>query len=109
MSATPGLADDLEPHHSRFDVRASAVALGRIAFAIAVIAALFTLLIVIAGANPGDTFNGIVNGSLGNKQVLGETLLRFAPLALIALALVPSLRAGLFNIGAPGQIAMGRC
>jgi ABC-type uncharacterized transport system permease subunit len=107
MSATPGLADDLEPHHSRFDVRASAVALGRIAFAIAVIAALFTLLIVIAGANPGDTFNGIVNGSLGNKQVLGETLLRFAPLALIALALVPSLRAGLFNIGAPGQIAMG--
>jgi ABC-type uncharacterized transport system permease subunit len=107
MSALPDAVDGIEAHGGRLDPRRHLGSLGRIAVAVVVIAILFTLLILIAGANPGDTFNGIVDGSVGNKQVLGETLLRSAPLALIALALVPSLRAGLFNIGAPGQIAMG--
>jgi simple sugar transport system permease protein len=107
MSAVPDALDGGPVHRGRFDLRSHLASLGRIAVAVVVIAVLFTLLIVVAGASPSDTFNGIVDGSLGNKQVLGETLLRFAPLALIAVALVPSLRAGLFNIGAPGQIAIG--
>lgn len=67
----------------------------------------FVVLVVIAGSNPGEAFESIFEGSLGDTRAVGETLLRFAPLAIIALALVPSLRAGLFNIGAPGQIGMG--
>jgi simple sugar transport system permease protein len=78
-----------------------------IAVVVAVVLVLSALLLVIGGASPGDAFRGILDGSLGNRGVLGETLIRFAPLALIAAALVPSLRAGLFNIGAPGQIAVG--
>jgi simple sugar transport system permease protein len=65
------------------------------------------LLIVVGGADPIDAANGLVDQSLGTRSGLGETLLRFAPLALIAATLTPSLRAGLFNIGAPGQLGMG--
>ena len=46
-------------------------------------------------------------GSFGSWISFGETLIRFAPVTLIALGLVPSLRIGLFNIGAPGQIGLG--
>lgn len=82
------------------------VAAGIVALA-GVIFGLFCLLVVLGSANPFDAIRGIVDGAFGNDQVLGETLIRFAPLAIIAAALVPSLRAGLFNIGAPGQIGMG--
>jgi simple sugar transport system permease protein len=81
--------------------------LRELAVVVAAVVGLSALLLVLGGANPGDAYSGIVEGSLGGRGVLGETLIRFAPLAVIAAALVPSLRAGLFNIGAPGQIGMG--
>jgi ABC-type uncharacterized transport system permease subunit len=64
-------------------------------------------LVAVGGASPTAAANGLIDQSLGTRTGLGETLLRFAPLALIAAALTPSLRAGLFNIGAPGQLGMG--
>lgn len=64
-------------------------------------------LVAIGGASPSTAAHGLINQSLGTENGVGETLLRFAPLALIAATLTPSLRAGLFNIGAPGQLGMG--
>jgi general nucleoside transport system permease protein len=79
----------------------------RIVVAVAAAAALACGLLLLGGANPLLAFAVMFNGALGTWAGLGETLLRFAPVAIVALGLVPSLRIGLFNIGAPGQIAAG--
>jgi general nucleoside transport system permease protein len=65
------------------------------------------LLLAIGGADPYESYSQLIDGAFGSSRALGETLIRFAPLAIIAIGLTPSLRAGLFNIGAPGQIAAG--
>ncbi|MEX0709660.1 MAG: ABC transporter permease [Chloroflexota bacterium] len=70
------------------------------------------------GSNPGGAFSagigsvgaayrGLIVGSLGSPNALSETLLRATPLILAGLAVALGFRAGLFNIGAEGQIYMG--
>ena len=68
------------------------------------IAALF---LVAGGADIGDVLSAAYRGTFGSKISFAETLVRFIPLALIALGLIPSLRIGLFNIGALGQMGIG--
>lgn len=43
----------------------------------------------------------------GSLRTFGEVLVRTTPLILIAATLLPSLRAGFYNIGAPGQVGAG--
>ena len=64
-------------------------------------------LLLLGGADPLTAFAVMLKGAFGTSAGMGETLIRFAPLALVALGLIPSLRIGLFNIGAPGQIGAG--
>lgn len=80
-----------------------------IRFSLSVIAVLVlgSVLIILGGANPMNAFRALIEGSFGSRYSFGETLIRFAPLALIAAGLAPSLNAGLFNIGAPGQFGIG--
>jgi ABC-type uncharacterized transport system permease subunit len=66
-----------------------------------------SLLFVVGGVAPVDGLRALFDGSLGSTPVLGETLIRATPIALVAIGLIPSLRAGLFNIGSPGQIGIG--
>ena len=68
---------------------------------------LSSVLLIIGKADPLRTFGAMYRGAFGSRVGFGETLIRFAPVTLIAIGLVPSLRIGLFNIGAPGQIGMG--
>jgi len=77
------------------------------AIGVAIIFVLGSALIVAGGAEPIKTFTVMFRGSLANVRNISETLIRFGPVAVIALGLVPSLRIGLFNIGAPGQIGIG--
>jgi len=65
------------------------------------------VLLSIGGANPFLTLAALVTGATGDKASIGESLIRIAPILIIALGLVPSLKVGLFNIGAPGQIGVG--
>jgi len=57
--------------------------------------------------DPVLAWNSIWNSTFGSSRNFGETLVRATPLLLVALTLIPSLRAGLYNIGAPGQLAGG--
>jgi ABC-type uncharacterized transport system permease subunit len=74
------------------------------------------------GTNPGGAFaaglgavggayTGLYSGGIGNPFVdigpVTETLLRATPLMLAGLAVALGFRAGLFNIGAEGQIYIG--
>ncbi len=83
----------------------------RPALGLAVAAAAIVLaaagLFAIGNADPLVAFRAMYRGAFGSWVSFGETLIRFAPVTLIAVGLVPSLRIGLFNIGAPGQIGIG--
>ena len=90
-------------------------AIGRPVFA--VVLAMIAGGIVIMATAPGtlvDRFNeaiaayqALFTGAFGNPQNLSFTLTAVTPLILTGLSVALSFRAGLFNIGAAGQLAMG--
>jgi general nucleoside transport system permease protein len=89
------------------ELRPSLRGLAEVLVVLAGIVAAGGVLVAAAGADPVAVAEGIWTGAFGSTAAISETLLRFAPIVVIAVGLVPSLRAGLYNIGAPGQIAMG--
>ena len=54
-----------------------------------------------------DAYGGLIGGSVGSPRAWSETLLQATPLILTGLAVALSFRAGLFNIGAEGQLYIG--
>jgi simple sugar transport system permease protein len=84
-------------------LRAAAAVLAAVAGALALGGALLTA----AGSDPVSGFDALVSGALGSRYDVGETLVRALPLALIALGVAPALRAGIFTVGAEGQLAVG--
>jgi len=96
-------------------LRKAGNSIGRPLFAVAL--ALVAGGIVIMLTAPGsfvDRFNAIITafqdlylGSFGSTRTLSYTLVRVGPLILTGLSVAIAFRAGLFNIGAEGQLAMG--
>ena len=64
-------------------------------------------LTAFAGENPWQVFVVIVQGAVGTSYDLGMTLFYATPLIFTGLAVALPFRAGLFNIGAEGQLLMG--
>jgi general nucleoside transport system permease protein len=54
-----------------------------------------------------DSYDALWQGSLGSASSLGRTLVEATPLALAGLSVAFAFRAGLFNIGAAGQLVVG--
>jgi simple sugar transport system permease protein len=52
-------------------------------------------------------YQALIEGSIGSKNALHQTLVEAAPLILAGLAVGLGFKAGLFNIGAQGQFLMG--
>lgn len=59
------------------------------------------------GFSPLPTLGGLVRGSLGTPAALRGTFEQMTPLLIAGLAVFVALKAGLFNIGAEGQMLMG--
>lgn len=77
-----------------------------------VLAALFGLLLGVgvtafAGEDPLNVLFVIVNGAFGSPYDVGLTLFYTTPLILTGLAVALPFHAGLFNIGAEGQLLVG--
>lgn len=68
---------------------------------------LMSLAMVIAGTSPVDGFTALIVGALGGRNQLGETLVATSALLFPALGICLAFRAGLFNIGAEGQLIVG--
>ena len=66
-----------------------------------------SLFIVASGHDPVAAFAALFQGAFGTQRAIGETLLRSTPLVFTGLALAYGFRAGLFNIGAEGQLFLG--
>jgi len=76
---------------------------------LAVLAALLvgSVLILAAGSNPLTAYGTLFRGAFLDYWGFATTLQIMSPLLLAGLAVVLPLRAGLFNIGAEGQIYIG--
>lgn len=55
----------------------------------------------------GDAFWALLNGSFGSLRAISETLTNATPLIFAGLAVGFAFQAGLFNIGAAGQMVLG--
>ena len=75
---------------------------------VAVIAALVSLLAVASGHDPGTALDALWRGSLGSRYaIFSATLVRATPLILTGLAVALAFTAGVWNIGAEGQLLAG--
>ena len=76
---------------------------------VAIAAAVLVLNVVswAFGQAPLDTLGTALSGSWGTAYGIGQVLFKTAPLLLAGVAVDVALRAGMFNIGADGQIAVG--
>ncbi len=69
--------------------------------------ALAALAMLVAGVSPIDGFWALFVGALGGRQQIAETLVQTTALLFPALGITLAFRAGLFNIGAEGQLVVG--
>lgn len=65
------------------------------------------LLIVAFGESPGHVLGLLLEGTWGNAYGFGQVLYKATTLAFTGMSVAIGLRAGLFNIGAEGQLAGG--
>lgn len=85
--------------------RAIAIATPFISVVIAILVG--SLVILASGHSPIEAYSAMFSGAFGGWRPLGETLLRATPLVFTGLAVSYGFRAGLFNIGAEGQLFLG--
>lgn len=71
------------------------------------LSALIMLATSVAPANIAKSFVALAYGSVGSLAAVSETLTSTIPLVLSGLGIGLAFRAGLFNIGAEGQIVIG--
>lgn len=64
-------------------------------------------LIAIVGVNPFEAYWALLRGMFGSGDRIAGSIARSTPFIGSALALAIAFRAGLFNIGAEGQLLMG--
>lgn len=69
-----------------------------------IIGGIFILLI---GQNPIEVYTKMFADTLGNSYGIGQVLFKATPLILTGLSVAFAFRAGLFNIGAEGQMTVG--
>ncbi len=73
-----------------------------------VLAALIgAIILAVSGASPLEAYAALIKGSFGNAQTFGRTMEKATPLVFSGLAVAFAFKAGLFNIGAQGQLLFG--
>lgn len=65
------------------------------------------LLILAVGQSPADVYRLLLEGTWGNPYGMAQVLYKATTLTFTGLAVALALRAGLFNIGAEAQLALG--
>jgi simple sugar transport system permease protein len=81
--------------------------LPRIAVAVALSILCAALLIALSGHNPLAAFAAMLDGALGSPHQIGVALNKTTPYLLAGGGVALCFRAGVINIGAEGQIAVG--
>jgi general nucleoside transport system permease protein len=90
---------------SRLSGPLASIALSLLAILVAFVVG--AVVILLSGGNPFTAYQALLDGSLGGRRQVAETLIAATPLALGGLAFAVASRAGLFNIGVEGQLFTG--
>ena len=69
--------------------------------------AIGAVLIALIGRDPVYAYWSLFEASLGSTNGLAETMIRTVPLALCGIGIALAFRAGVFNVGAEGQLFIG--
>lgn len=102
----PASADErVTPERSR--TQEIVAGIPRLVGAIAAMLAVVCVVILIFGANPAKVARVVIDGSLGDSFVLGQTIMVTGILTLTGLAAAIPFRAGLWNVGGEGQMYAG--
>ena len=83
--------------------RSASIPLGSVLLALLIGA----ILLLISGASPLEAYRALFRGSFGDARAIGRTLEKATPLVFSGLAVAFAFKAGLFNIGAQGQLIFG--
>ncbi|KKL75549.1 hypothetical protein LCGC14_2053760, partial [marine sediment metagenome] len=67
----------------------------------------FCVTLFLLGYDPISALVSIPTGAFGNPLSISETLLRFIPLLLTAMAFLIALKARFLNLGVEGQLYIG--
>ena len=78
-----------------------------IVVALGIAAVVGDLLILTFGESPATVYRQLVEGTWGNAYGIGQVLYKATTLTFTGLAFALAGRAGLFNVGAESQLAMG--
>ncbi len=65
------------------------------------------IILIVSRANPIQAYAALFQGSFGSMKAFGRTLEKSTPLIFSGLAVAFAFKAGLFNIGAQGQLLFG--
>ncbi len=65
------------------------------------------VILIFSGVNPLAAYSALIDGAFGSANTLNRTLEKATPLLLSGLAVAFAFKAGLFNIGAQGQLLLG--
>jgi len=76
-------------------------------FAVILAMLIGTVILVVSGADPFRSYAALAQGAFGSGQTISRTLEKATPLMLSGLAVAFAFKAGLFNIGAQGQLIFG--
>jgi ABC-type uncharacterized transport system permease subunit len=85
----------------------SVFVVGLYVVSIAVALGISALIVALTQGDPWSVFTALWDGSFASWGSFGYTLDAAAPLLIVAVGTIVSTRAGLFNIGQEGQLAMG--
>ncbi len=78
-----------------------------VAVALLTAALVGSVLILIIGESPIEVYSLLISGTWGDEYGLGQVLFKSTPLIFTGLSVAIAFHAGLFNIGAEGQMAAG--
>ncbi len=93
--------------HARERLGSATLTVGRFVGAIGVALAASAILVAVTQGSPSRVFTAMYDGSVNGWGSLGYTFDYAAPLLIVALGTIVTVRAGQFNIGQEGQLMMG--
>ncbi len=65
------------------------------------------LLVAAVGGSPTKVLSSLIEGSFQTPGAFGRTLIEAVPLLLVSIGVIVSFKAGHYNIGTEGQVAIG--
>jgi ABC-type uncharacterized transport system permease subunit len=78
-----------------------------IAIALLVAMAAGSLLVLLFGQSPARVYGALLESTWGSAYGIGQVIAKATPLVFTGLSVALAFRAGLFNIGAEGQMVLG--